>query len=128
MAIRDDLDRAFPDTPDVFSEAILHGFADGRRHEKRRRALISALSIAAVLALAMSGLWRGLNSGEDRVAAPSGGTELLSNSARVYASLDDAFFHANDQCSGGVEMSLEAARGFGKAACPKCFSGETTVE
>lgn len=117
-----DLDRAFPETPAAFSEAIFRGFAEGRRREKRRRVIISSACAAAVLALALLGMWQGMNLGEDRVASPSGNAIQTSEISRVYTSADDPCYHRDAQCAGGVEMSLEAARAFRKAACPKCFS------
>ena len=124
MAISD-LERAFPDTPDVFTEAIFRGFAEGRRREKRRRILISSLSAAAVVMFAAASLWGGLriNSNEDLVTAPAENGAVISGVTRVFTSLDDEYFHSGNDCSGGVEMSGEAARGFGKVPCPECLEG-----
>lgn len=126
MAERD-LDRAFPETPALFSEAIFRGFAEGRRREKRRRVVFSSVCAAAVMLLAFCGLWQGMNHGEDRVAAPADGMQACEIS-RVYTGLDDPYYHKDIQCAGGVEMSLEAARGFRKIACPKCMGNENAVE
>lgn len=124
MAIRD-LDRAFPDTPDVFTEAIFRGFAAGRRREKRRRILVSSISAAAVVVLAAAGLWGAMRmtGGEDNVVAPAENGVEISGISRVYTGMEDEFFHASEKCAGGVEMSLDAARGFGKLPCPKCLEG-----
>ena len=124
MAIRD-LDRAFPDTPDVFTEAIFRGFAAGRRREKRRRILISSISAAAVVVLAAAGLWGAMRmtGGEDNVASPAENGVEISGISRVYTGQADEFFHAGEECAGGVEMSVDAARGFGKLPCPRCLEG-----
>ena len=124
MAIRD-LDRAYPDTPDVFTEAIFRGFAAGRRREKRRRILISSISAAGVVVLAAAGLWGAMRmtGGEDNVAAPAENGVAISGISRVYTGLEDEFFHASEKCAGGVEMSGDAARGFGKIPCPECLEG-----
>lgn len=124
MAIRD-IERAFPDVPDAVTGAIYRGFEMGRRREKLRKAAFSVLATAAVLVVTAAGLWGGmrLNSNQDKVAAPAEKGVALSGISRVYTGREDIYFHAGPECAGGVEMSLEAARGFGKMPCPDCLEG-----
>ena len=117
-----DLDRAFPETPEVFTAAIRMGFAEGRRRERRRRIIGGAMCAAAVLAIALFGAVKVMGSGEDRVAAPGDVEVRLPEVTRVYTTRPDRYYHMDENCAGGVEMSVEAARGFQKIPCPECMS------
>ena len=122
-----DFDRAFPQTPSMFSEAIYRGFAEGRRREKYRRAVKSSLLVAAAAIVLAFGLYGGKYAIEDRVASPSGNaSETFSGD--VYTGLEDPYYHADPECAGGVEMSVEAARGFKKIPCPKCFENSQSAQ
>lgn len=112
--------------PKSFTDAILRGGEDIRRHERRKRRLfrLSAAALAVVLAGTLGVVSLRFRRREDVTLAPSKGAPR-----QVWTHPEDAFYHRSSECraclNGAVEMQMDTAKEFGKEACAECMWGDS---
>lgn len=121
----------YREVPQSVNDGVQLAFARIRAHERRRKQIYRAVSVAACLcvalgvgAVALKG--RGSDA-PDRVAAPVVQMRLLARDEIVYACKEDACFHLKADCAQRrgdlVELLLETALEFEKELCPACGAG-----
>lgn len=129
-------DRAFPETPEAFHDAIHMAGADIRRHQLRmsmwrRRGM--AMAAVLVLAVGVGGaVYRLGQARRDEILPPPVVVERPTDAPaedmpeHVYASNADPCYHRNPECPNArgniVEIPLKtAAEVFDKTPCPACW-------
>ena len=125
-----DLNRAFPETPDIIHQHVQEGFRMGRLLEARRRRRVGYLTAAAaallVALVGMLALRPGRGPAPDVLASGTSTVRSGGMPEVVYFSAENEFYHALPNCGslpGLRPVALETARQAGKTACPVCLPG-----
>lgn len=117
----------YAEVPPCVNEGVQLAFARIRARERRRRATVRTLALAACLVLVFGAAGMMLRRDPDttdRVAAPQVELRSLNYDSNVYAAQADPYFHVHSRCSAAmaeqVKLQLVTALEFQKEICPSC--------